>query len=192
MKPDRVVVGSLDRKAADEVSDLYAPFVLQGAPVLLMDPKSAEMTKYASNAMLACRISFMNEIANLCEYLGADIQWVRKGMGLDSRIGPAFLFPGVGYGGSCFPKDVRGLVSLGKRIGYTPRLIAEIDSVNRLQSDLFVDKMCRFFGGGMAKDLEAALEKGEAFPAYLNQLGRPGPGELLDLEPQALRDRRIA
>ena len=159
MKPDRVVIGSLDRKAADEVSDLYAPFVLRGAPVLLMDPKSAEMTKYASNAMLACRISFMNEIANLCEHLGADVQWVRKGMGLDTRIGPAFLFPGVGYGGSCFPKDVRGLVSLGKRIGYTPRLIAEIDSVNRLQSDLFVNKMVRFFGGGRAKDLEAALGK---------------------------------
>ena len=96
MKPDRVVVGSLNRKAADEVADLYAPFLLRGAPVLLMDPKSAEMTKYASNAMLACRISFMNEIANLCEHLGADIQWVRKGMGLDSRIGPAFLFSGVG------------------------------------------------------------------------------------------------
>ena len=192
MKPDRVVIGSLDRKAADEVSDLYAPFVLRGAPVLLMDPKSAEMTKYASNAMLACRISFMNEIANLCEHLGADVQWVRKGMGLDTRIGPAFLFPGVGYGGSCFPKDVRGLVSLGKRIGYTPRLIAEIDSVNRLQSDLFVNKMVRFFGGGRAKDLEAALGKGEALPAYLDELSGPGLGELSDVEPQALRDRRIA
>ncbi len=192
MKPDRVVVGSLDRKAADEVASLYAPFVLRGAPVLLMDPKSAEMTKYASNAMLACRISFMNEVANFCEYLGADIQWVRKGMGLDNRIGPAFLFPGVGYGGSCFPKDVRGLVSLGKRIGYTPRLISEIDNVNRLQSDLFVNKMIRFFGGGMARDLEAALEKGGALPAYLNQPVASGPVDLSDVEPQALRDRRIA
>lgn len=150
------------------------------------------MTKYASNAMLACRISFMNEIANLCEYLGADIQWVRKGMGLDSRIGPAFLFPGVGYGGSCFPKDVRGLVSLGKRTGYTPRLIAEIDRVNRLQSDIFVDKMIRFFGGDMVKDLETALEQGEAIPSYLNKPGGPWLGELSGLEPQALRDRRIA
>ncbi len=192
MKPDRVVVGSLNRKAADEVADLYAPFLLQGAPVLLMDPKSAEMTKYASNAMLACRISFMNEIANLCEHLGADIQWVRKGMGLDSRIGPAFLFPGVGYGGSCFPKDVRGLVSLGKRIGYTPRLIAEIDRVNRLQSDLLVDKIIRFFSGDMVKDLETALEQGETIPAYLNEPVRPWLEALPGLETQALRDRRIA
>ena len=192
MKPDRVVVGSLNRKAADEVAELYAPFLLRGAPVLLMDPKSAEMTKYASNAMLACRISFMNEIANLCEHLGVDIQWVRKGMGLDSRIGPAFLFPGVGYGGSCFPKDVRGLVSLGKRIGYTPRLIAEIDKVNRLQSDLLVDKMIRFFRGDMVKDLETALEQGETIPAYLNEPGGPWVGELSGVEPQALRDRRIA
>ena len=192
MKPDRVVVGSLNRKAADEVADLYAPFLLRGAPVLLMDPKSAEMTKYASNAMLACRISFMNEIANLCEHLGADIQWVRKGMGLDSRIGPAFLFPGVGYGGSCFPKDVRGLVSLGKRIGYTPRLIAEIDRVNRLQSDLLVDKMIRFFSGDMVKDLETALEQGETIHTYLNEPGGPWVGELSGLELQALRDRRIA
>ena len=192
MKPDRVVVGSLNRKAADEVADLYAPFLLRGAPVLLMDPKSAEMTKYASNAMLACRISFMNEIANLCELLGADIQWVRKGMGLDSRIGPAFLFPGVGYGGSCLPKDVRGLVSQGKRIGYTPRLVAEIDRVNRLQSDLLVDKMIRFFSGDMVKDLETALEQGETIPAYLNEPGGPGVGALSGAEPQALRDRRIA
>ena len=189
MKPDRVVVGSLNRKAADEVADLYAPFLLRGAPVLLMDPKSAEMTKYASNAMLACRISFMNEIANLCEHLGADIQWVRKGMGLDSRIGPAFLFSGVGYGGSYFPKDVRGLVSLGKRIGYTPRLIAEIDRVNRLQSDLLVDKMIRFFSGDMVKDLETALAQGETIHTYLNEPGGPWVGEL---SPQALRDRRIA
>ena len=192
MKPDRVVVGSLNRKAADEVADLYAPFLLRGAPVLLMDPKSAEMTKYASNAMLACRISFMNEIANLCEHLGADIQWVRKGIGLDSRIGPAFLFPGVGYGGSCFPKDVRGLVSLGKRIGYTPRLIAEIDRVNRLQSDLLVDKMIRFFSGDRVKDLETALEQGETIHTSLNEPGGPWVGELSGLEPQALRDRRIA
>ena len=192
MKPDRVVVGSLNRKAADEVADLYAPFLLQGAPVLLMDPKSAEMTKYASNAMLACRISFMNEIANLCEHLGADIQWVRKGMGLDSRIGPAFLFSGVGYGGSCFPKDVRGLVSLGRRIGYTPRLIAEIDRVNRRQSDLLVDKMIRFFSGDMVKDLETALEQGETIHTYLNEPGGPWVGELSGLELQALRDRRIA
>ena len=192
MKPDRVVVGSLNRKAADEVADLYAPFLLRGAPVLLMDPKSAEMTKYASNAMLACRISFMNDIANLCEHLGADIQWVRKGMGLDSRIGPAFLFSGVGYGGSCLSKDVRGLVSLGKRIGCTPRLIAEIDRVNRLQSDLLVDKMIRFFSGDMVKDMETALEQGETIPAYLKEPGGPWVGELSGVEPQVLRDRRIA
>ena len=192
MKPDRVVVGSVNREAADEVADLYAPFLLRGAPVLLMDPRSAEMTKYASNAMLACRISCMNEIANLCEHLGADIQWVRKGIGLDSRIGPAFLFPGVGYGGSCFPKDVRGLVSQGKRIGYTPRLIAEIDRVNHLQSDLFVDKMIRFFGGDLVKDLEGALEGGKTIPSHLNEPGGLGPGDLSGLEHVALRDRRIA
>ena len=142
--------------------------------------------------MLACRISFMNEIANLCEHLGADIQWVRKGIGLDSRIGPAFLFPGVGYGGSCFPKDVRGLVSLGRSIGYTPRLIAEIDRVNHLQSDLFVDKMIRFFGGDLVKDLEGALEEGKTIPSHLNEPGGPGLGDLSGLEHVALRDRRIA
>ncbi len=192
MKPERVVVGALDNKAAEEVADLYAPFLLRGAPVLLMDPRSAEMTKYASNAMLACRISFMNEIANLCEHLGADIQWVRKGMALDSRIGPAFLFPGVGYGGSCFPKDVRGLVSLGKRIGYTPRLIAEVDRVNCLQSDLFVEKILRFFAGDMARDVETAVEEGKPMPAYLNQRGGPGLSESSELEPATLQDRRIA
>ena len=192
MKPERVVVGALDNKAAEEVADLYAPFLLRGAPVLLMDPRSAEMTKYASNAMLACRISFMNEIANLCEHLGADIQWVRKGMGLDSRIGPAFLFPGVGYGGSCFPKDVRGLVSLGKRIGYTPRLIAEIDRVNCVQSDLFVEKMLRFFAGDMVKDVEAAVKEGKPIPSCLNQPGGPWLGEPSELEPATLQDRRIA
>ncbi len=192
MKPDRVVVGSVNRKAAQAVAELYAPFVLRGAPVLTMDPRSAEMTKYASNAMLACRISFMNEIANLCEHLEADVQWVRTGLGMDPRVGSAFLYPGVGYGGSCFPKDVRGLVELGARSGYTPRLIAEVDEVNRRQSERFVEKILRFFSSDMVRDLERALQRDDEIPAYLNEAGSLWEIEIGDEPELALQNRRLA
>ncbi len=192
MKPDRVVVGSAEKEAAKEVAELYAPFVLRGVPILIMDLKSAEMTKYASNAMLACRISFINEIANLCEHLGANVQWVRKGLGMDRRIGTAFLYPGVGYGGSCFPKDVRGLVELGRRAGYTPRLVSEVDEVNRRQSNRFIEKIIRFFSGAMVRDLEKALRRGDEIPGYLNEAGCLWKGVTGGDPELALQNRRVA
>src|SRR5262249_1680569 len=113
MKPDRIVVGAEDVRAAEILRELYAPFVRTGSPVLIMDLRTAEMVKYAANAFLAARISFMNEIASLCEQVGADVSMIRVGMASDERIGPAFLFPGVGYGGSCFPKDTKALIQTG-------------------------------------------------------------------------------
>ncbi len=114
MKPDRVIIGTDDVRVAEIMKELYAPFTRKGPRFLVMDARSAEMTKYAANALLASRISFMNEIANLCEHIGADIHWVRQGIGLDRRIGSAFLFPGVGYGGSCFPKDIKALIDVAR------------------------------------------------------------------------------
>lgn len=118
MKPDRVVVGTSSAKAQKAMEDLYKPFVRQGNPIIFMDEKSAELTKYAANAFLATKITFMNEIANFCEKVGADVDMVRRGMGTDSRIGSRFLFPGIGYGGSCFPKDVQALHMSGNQYGY--------------------------------------------------------------------------
>src|SRR5438132_2050769 len=115
MKPDRVVVGAGDVRAAEILRDLYAPFVRTGSPVMIVDVRTAEMVKYAANAFLAARISFMNEIANLCERVGANVDMIRKGLGADSRIGPAFLFPAVGFGGSCFPKDIRAWIDTGRQ-----------------------------------------------------------------------------
>ena len=192
MKPDRVVIGSHSLAAAEEVGGLYAPFVMRGAPVLVMDPRSAEMVKYASNAMLACRISFINEIANLCEHVGADIQWVRKGLGTDRRIGSDFLYPGIGYGGSCFPKDVRGLVQLGRKFGYTPHLISKVDEINQTQSKRFVEKILKFFSSGIAQDLERALKQGKKIPKNFSEVS-----DLWQLEPVkemelALQNKNVA
>ncbi len=133
LKPERVVIGTTSEKAADIMKDLYAPFVRTGAAVLVMDNRSAEMCKYASNSMLAARISFMNEVANICDRVGADVHHVRQAMGLDSRIGRRFLFPGVGYGGSCFPKDVQALAATAREYGYAPRIIDSIEAVNNDQ-----------------------------------------------------------
>src|SRR5581483_10656626 len=130
MNPDRVVVGADDVRAAETLRDLYAPFVRTGSPVLLVDVRTAEMVKYAANAFLAARISFMNEIANLCEQVGADVEMIRKGMAADSRIGPAFLFAGVGFGGSCFPKDTRALIQTAKENDYHMRILEAVDAVN--------------------------------------------------------------
>lgn len=133
LKPDRVVIGTSSAKARTIMEELYKPFVRQGNPIIIMDEKSAELTKYAANAFLATKITFMNEIANFCEKVGADVDMVRIGIGSDSRIGKRFLFPGIGYGGSCFPKDVKALAKSGKEAGYSFRIIESVMSVNEEQ-----------------------------------------------------------
>jgi UDPglucose 6-dehydrogenase len=146
MKPDRVVLGTDDPRAEELLRDLYAPFVRSGAPILFMDIPSAEVTKYAANAMLATRISFMNQIAELCERVGADVFAVRKGIGSDSRIGNAFLFPGPGYGGSCFPKDVQALVHTARGVGMAPELFEAVEAVNLRQKQVMVAKLRALLG----------------------------------------------
>lgn len=150
MKPDRVILGTSSKRAEDLMKQLYNPFVRQGNPIMVMDEKSAEMTKYAANAYLAARISFMNEIANLCELLGADVDQVRKGMGSDSRIGKRFLFPGVGYGGSCFPKDVRALATTARENEYDFKIINAVMQVNNLQKEILASKIIKYFGGDLS------------------------------------------
>ncbi|MGB4959126.1 MAG: UDP-glucose/GDP-mannose dehydrogenase family protein, partial [Saprospiraceae bacterium] len=145
MKPDRVVVGTKSVKAKQVMTALYEPFVRQGNPILFMDERSAEMTKYAANSYLATRISFMNEIANICERLGADVDMVRKGMGSDTRIGKRFLFPGVGYGGSCFPKDVQALAKSAKDNEYDFRILNAVMMVNDLQKEILPAKILKYF-----------------------------------------------
>lgn len=135
MKPDRVVIGTSSERAANKMKQLYEPFVRQGNPIYIMDERSAEMTKYAANSYLATRISFMNEIANLCEVLGADVDKVRIGMGSDARIGKRFLFPGIGYGGSCFPKDVQALAKSAEDNGYDFKILKSVMTVNDLQKE---------------------------------------------------------
>ncbi|MGH7701180.1 MAG: UDP-glucose dehydrogenase family protein [Gemmatimonadales bacterium] len=147
MKPDRVVVGVDSEEAARILEELYAPFVRTGNPLLFMDVASAEMTKYAANAMLATRISFMNQVAALCERLGADVTLVRRGIGSDRRIGPAFLFPGPGYGGSCFPKDVQALIKSGEEQGVSLEILKAVEAANERQKRVLFDKLSRHFDG---------------------------------------------
>lgn len=147
MKPDRVVVGTSSERAKKIMEQLYEPFVRQGNPILFMDERSAEMTKYAANSYLAARISFMNEVANLCELLGADVDMVRKGVGSDGRIGKRFLFPGIGYGGSCFPKDVKALAKAAEDVGYDMKILSSVIKVNERQRILMVKKMEDYFNG---------------------------------------------
>ena len=147
MKPDRVVVGVATDVARQVMGDLYAPFVRTGRPVIFMDIPSAEMTKYAANAMLATRISFMNEVAMLCEKTGADVDLVRKGIGSDARIGPSFLFPGPGYGGSCFPKDVQALVRTGEEYGAELSVVRAVHAANERQKHVLGAKVARALGG---------------------------------------------
>jgi UDPglucose 6-dehydrogenase len=149
MKPDRVVVGVDSVEAREVLEQLYAPFVRTGNPILFMDIASAEVTKYAANAMLATRISFMNQVAAFCELVGADVQAVRKGIGTDRRIGPAFLFPGPGYGGSCFPKDVKALVASARELGLPFELLESVESVNTRQKLVLLDKVCSALGGDL-------------------------------------------
>ena len=149
MKPDRVIVGADDVRPAEILRELYAPFVRTGSPVLMVDTRTAEMLKYAANSFLAARISFMNEIANLCEEVGANVDQIRKGLATDARIGPAFLFPGVGFGGSCFPKDIRALIDTGRQHQYEMKILEAVDSVNRNQASRFVEKVRRHFAGDL-------------------------------------------
>ncbi len=146
MKPERVVVGTSSKKAKKLMEELYQPFVRQGNPIIFMDEKSAELTKYASNSFLATKITFMNEIANYCEMIGADVDMVRKGMGTDSRIGKRFLFPGIGYGGSCFPKDVKALKKAGQIENYQFKIIDSVMEVNEIQKMSLVKKLKSYFG----------------------------------------------
>lgn len=145
MKPDRVVIGTMSERAKKVMGDLYAPFVRQGNPVIFMEEKSAELTKYAANSFLAVKISFMNEIAQLCERLGADVDMVRLGIGSDDRIGKRFLFPGIGYGGSCFPKDVQALVRSSTEVQYDFKILNAVMDVNERQKLHLIPKIKRFF-----------------------------------------------
>lgn len=147
LKPDRVVIGTDDPKVESVLRELYEPFVRTGNPILIMDPASAELTKYAANAMLATRISFMNEIANLCDKVGADVRHVRMGVGVDSRIGSSFLFPGVGYGGSCFPKDVKALIRIGEDAGCELKIVKAVDLANQRQKQVLGPRVEAFLGG---------------------------------------------
>ncbi|MBG15753.1 MAG: UDP-glucose 6-dehydrogenase [Crocinitomicaceae bacterium] len=149
MKPDRVVVGTSSEKARVLMERLYKPFVRQGNPIIFMDEKSAELTKYAANAFLATKITFMNEVANYCELIGADVDMVRKGIGTDSRIGKRFLFPGIGFGGSCFPKDVLALSNSGKQEDYDFKIINSVLEVNHVQKLKLVEKVKNFFGNDL-------------------------------------------
>ena len=149
MKPDRVVIGTGSEKAKKILLDLYAPFVRQGNPIIFMDEKSAELTKYAANSFLATKITFMNEIAQLCERMGADVDMVRKGMGSDERIGKRFLFPGIGYGGSCFPKDVQALVQSANEIDYDFKILNAVMDVNEKQKLHLVPKIKSYFNNNL-------------------------------------------
>lgn len=149
MKPDRIVVGVETEYAKEVMTRLYRPFTLNNHPVIFMDVPSAEMTKYAANAMLATRISFMNDIANLCEIMGANVNMVRKGIGSDSRIGTKFLYSGIGYGGSCFPKDVKALVKTGEENNYKLRIIQAVEDVNEDQKGILFDKFMKYFKGDL-------------------------------------------
>jgi UDPglucose 6-dehydrogenase len=149
MKPDRVVIGTQSERARKVMNDLYAPFVRQGNPIIFMDEKSAELTKYAANSFLATKISFMNEIAQLCERMGADVDMVRRGIGSDDRIGKRFLFPGIGYGGSCFPKDVQALIKSAEDVQYHFSILQAVEAVNERQKKHLLPKIRSHFNGNL-------------------------------------------
>lgn len=150
MKPDRIVIGAKTRYAFERMKALYEPFVRQGNPIIEMDTASAEVTKYAANAYLAMRITYMNELANFCEKVGADVDLIRKGMGTDSRIGKRFLFPGIGYGGSCFPKDVNALIKTSTDAGSPIQLLKVVDEVNKNQKSVLVQKILKHYNNNIA------------------------------------------
>nr|WP_296862131.1 nucleotide sugar dehydrogenase [uncultured Methanobrevibacter sp.] len=150
MRPDRVIIGTEDEKSAEILKELYRPFVSNHDRFIFMDVKSAEMTKYVANAMLATKISFMNEIANICECTGANIQSVRLGIGSDKRIGYKFIYAGCGYGGSCFPKDIKGLINTSVEKGYIPKILSMVDEVNEVQKMVIIDKITSKFGNDLS------------------------------------------
>lgn len=147
MKPDRVVIGTVDERARKLMGELYAPYVRQGNPIIYMDERSSELTKYAANSFLATKISFMNEIANMCELVGADVDMVRRGIGADDRIGRRFLFSGIGYGGSCFPKDVQALAKSAEENEYDFKILNSVMKVNEIQKKLLVEKVKKYYKG---------------------------------------------
>ncbi|PLX03213.1 MAG: UDP-glucose 6-dehydrogenase, partial [Marinilabiliales bacterium] len=156
LKPDRIVVGVDSDKAKKIMDKLYKPFTMNGHPVIFMDIVSAEMTKYTANSMLATKISFMNDIANLCEIVGADVNMVRKGIGSDRRIGKYFIYPGTGYGGSCFPKDVKALIKTADQFGYSLEVLKSVENVNERQKSVLFGKAMKFFNGDL-KDKTIAI-----------------------------------
>jgi UDPglucose 6-dehydrogenase len=182
MKPDRIIIGCSDKRAIKTLKALYAPFTRSSDRVMLMDRRSAELTKYAANAMLATRISFMNEMANLCDALGADIELVRRGMGSDARIGPKFLYAGLGFGGSCFPKDLRAALSTGREAGVSMQLLESVNSVNDRQKLRLGQDILRHFGGKVA-GLRFALW-GVAF--------KPGTDDIREAPAFVLADQLLA
>ena len=155
MRPDRIVVGAANKEALQQIKQLYAPFIFNHDRFIAMDIRSAEMTKYAANAMLATKISFINEMANICEQLGADINQVRLGIGSDRRIGYQFIYPGCGYGGSCFPKDIKALINISKENGYNPELISTVERVNDAQKKKLSEKVIEVFGPDLSNKVFA-------------------------------------
>lgn len=149
MKPDRVVIGTRSERAQKLMAEVYGPYVRQGNPILFMDERSSELTKYAANSFLATKITFMNEVANLCELVGADVDAVRKGIGSDARIGKRFLFPGIGYGGSCFPKDVQALAKSAEEHNYDFQILTSVMQVNEKQKTVLVDKLLKYYKGDL-------------------------------------------
>jgi UDPglucose 6-dehydrogenase len=182
MKPDRVVIGARREEVFEVLGELYHPYLRTDKPLLCMSPQSAEMTKYVANALLATKISFINEVANLCERSGADINEVRRGIGHDGRIGFAFLFPGVGYGGSCFPKDVRALAALARQYHVEPRILEAAHEVNEHQKMVLVDKIDAHFHGRLADKTIAVW--GLAF--------KPGTDDIREAPSLVFLDRLIA
>ncbi len=168
MKPDRVVIGAESEKSIKLMEALYAPFVRQGNPIIFMDVRSAELTKYAANSFLATKITFMNEVANLCELLGADVDKVRKGIGTDSRIGNRFLFAGIGYGGSCFPKDVQALAKSSNEVNYDFKILNSVMSVNQVQKQKMIDPVKKYFNSDLSDKTIAVW--GLAFKPYTDDI----------------------
>lgn len=199
MKPDRIVVGIESEKARDIMDRLYKPFVLNGHPVIFMDIPSAEMTKYAANAMLATKISFMNDIANLCEIVGADVNLVRKGIGSDTRIGTKFIYPGIGYGGSCFPKDVKALVRTARENGYEMRILQSVEDVNDAQKSVLFNKLTKRFGSDLSGKKFAFWglsfkpntdDMREAPSLVLIEKIKAAGGEVIAYDPVAMKETR--
>ena len=201
LKPDRVVIGTSSERARKVMADLYKPFVRQGNPIYFMDERSSELTKYAANSFLATKISFMNEIANVCELVGANVDMVRIGIGSDSRIGKRFLFPGIGYGGSCFPKDVKALIKSSKEVHYDFKILNAVEEVNEVQKTILIPKLKNYFKESTLKGKKIGLW-GLAFkpntddtreaPAFylINELLKAG-AHVVAYDPEAMDNTRL-